>query len=419
MFARFYRVLWRNLYFPYCLPAFRSESFSKIIHRWAVYHCLSGYPVYLSFPLRLLMAFLWPFKLLQLIYQATAQFGTTVAAQEQIPVHKQILQQWCIGLRYHLHPIEFYRYCLFKTERQWLIPYYLLQHEVLPLSVKLNAHQQNTTRQSAIINDKGIFAAFCSQHGLPTPQVLAIFGEEPGLPHVPEIPEQGPEVSLFMKPRIGARGEGASVWIYLGNGLYSQAGQKKGVSWSELKSQLHASTQQNGKLVQALLSNHALLTDLSLHALSVARIVTGLSPDHEVLPIVATFKMASNIRQHHCTNGLNSAIDLETGTLGPAYRYHPMLPPVDNHPVTQAQITGQQLPDWASALALACHAHQLLDQYTFIGWDIAFTNEGPILLEGNIGWDALMVQLPQQKPLGLTLFADICRQWLLKPKDNH
>ncbi len=413
-FARVYRVLWQNLYCTYSLP---SAKFHQV-HRWALAQGFLGYPTVISIVLRPTMAVLWPIKLIWLIFQATSLFGRSIRQQTGILLYQQVLQQFFIGLYYQLPPLEYYRYKLFIKANRQQAANYLQQHEVYPLSVRLNPKKQDNPLQSAVINDKVAFAKFCQQLGLPTPNIFAVVHLQQEMINKEYAPPDCPEVSLFVKPCLGARAEGTSVWLYLGNGLYKNTRNEIILSWHELLSAKQSTTQSPSFLIQPLLTNHSSLASISLNALSVARIVTGLTPELTVIPIVATFKMASNHQQLHSSNGLNSAIDLASGELGLAYYYNPKLPPVAIHPATGAQIMGLHLPQWSQALNLVSLAHNRLQNFTFIGWDIVFTPEGPMLLEGNSGWETVMVQLPQQTPLGLTVFHDICNMWLKANSEN-
>ena len=112
------------------------------------------------------------------------------------------------------------------------------------------------------------------------------------------------------------------------------------------------------------------------------------------------------------TPGLNSPIDLTTGLLGRAYSYHPICTGFAHHPITAAPLVERRLPDWPAAMTLTQQAHRHFPAYVFLGWDVALTPEGPLLLEGNAGWDVLTVQKPQRAPLTDTHFATISDLWL-------
>jgi hypothetical protein len=55
-------------------------------------------------------------------------------------------------------------------------------------------------------------------------------------------------------------------------------------------------------------------------------------------------------------------------------------------------------------VALAQRAHAIaFARFPFLGWDIALTAKGPVLLETNSGWGALFHQM-LDGPLGHTAF---------------
>ena len=63
-----------------------------------------------------------------------------------------------------------------------------------------------------------------------------------------------------------------------------------------------------------------------------------------------------------------------------------------HHPDTDAQITGAVLPIWQEALDLALNAQSLLKQVPLIGWDIAISNNGPLIIEANETPDLALMQ---------------------------
>ncbi len=65
------------------------------------------------------------------------------------------------------------------------------------------------------------------------------------------------------------------------------------------------------------------------------------------------------------------------------------------------------MPDWSAALRYVKAAHKACFNFVFIGWDVAFTPNGAMVLEGNSNWSPAVYQTLRGKPLGLTEFADI------------
>ena len=60
------------------------------------------------------------------------------------------------------------------------------------------------------------------------------------------------------------------------------------------------------------------------------------------------------------------------------------------------------MPDWDAAVRYAKLAHRACPNFVFIGWDVAFTDQGPMLIEGNENWSAHTYHLLSGEPLGLT-----------------
>ena len=53
------------------------------------------------------------------------------------------------------------------------------------------------------------------------------------------------------------------------------------------------------------------------------------------------------------------------------------------HPVSGATIAGFVFPDWEEAMRVVCRAAKEVPQVGYVGWDVAFTPNGPCLVEGN------------------------------------
>lgn len=60
---------------------------------------------------------------------------------------------------------------------------------------------------------------------------------------------------------------------------------------------------------------------------------------------------------------------------------------IKEHPNTGVIFEGYQLPFWEETKKLVTKAHEQLKDIKSIGWDIAITPSGPVLLEGNDNWE--------------------------------
>ena len=70
----------------------------------------------------------------------------------------------------------------------------------------------------------------------------------------------------------------------------------------------------------------------------------------------------------------------------------------ENHPQTGAPIKGFQFPDWDKAMDMVKQAAVRVPQVGYVGWDVAFGPEGPMLVEGNNFPGHDIYQLPEHTP---------------------
>jgi hypothetical protein len=78
-------------------------------------------------------------------------------------------------------------------------------------------------------------------------------------------------------------------------------------------------------------------------------------------------------------------VDLASGVLDRAVSIGPGNRPVwsDDHPETRAPIAGVEVPRWQEVRRLALGLCEALPFLRYVGWDIAVTAEGPVVIAGN------------------------------------
>ncbi|MCL1802052.1 MAG: hypothetical protein FWG30_00195 [Eubacteriaceae bacterium] len=83
------------------------------------------------------------------------------------------------------------------------------------------------------------------------------------------------------------------------------------------------------------------------------------------------------------------------------------------HPLSGAAIKGVKIPDWREAVFMVKRASLTVPEMGYVGWDIAFTPDGPCLIEGNEYPGHALYQLPghtQHKQGIMPLFWEIEKQ---------
>ena len=152
---------------------------------------------------------------------------------------------------------------------------------------------------------------------------------------------------------------------------------------------------------EAFVTQHADLMQLSPSGLNTVRIITQLDQNDNVHIIGTRLRITVNAPVDNLAAGnIAASIDPETGKVtGPGVYSDITKADEHKHPVTGMDIIGFQVPYWKETLDL-CRAAALVDtRNRSIGWDVAITDEGPELIEGNHDWCKLLWQLPVKKGL--------------------
>jgi hypothetical protein len=166
---------------------------------------------------------------------------------------------------------------------------------------------------------------------------------------------------------------------------------------------------EQGFLLEARVINHPDIAKLNPSSVNTCRLVTFMNKEGEVSIILSVLRIGvkgKNTDNWH-TGGLAAAIDPVTGVLGeglirPDFRaggWH------SAHPDTGAVIKGLQIPGWDEIVALVLKAAPMAPFIRTIGWDVAATPAGPVIIEANFSWGPMMCQA--------------CNKGLLTPEMRH
>jgi hypothetical protein len=270
--------------------------------------------------------------------------------------------------------------------------------------------------KDTLLANKFQFAKLCRDNAITIPEDYVVSS-----PKKPAKVTDFPHTDVFVKPLDQSGGSGAQAWDAVDGGLMQSVTTGEKLTASELIARL--STTHRTFIIQKRLKNHDAIRDLSNGALATVRLMT-LVNEHGVYEATqAAYRMAigsNRLVDNFHAGGIVAKIDVATGVLGPAsdIGLRPDIGWCSKHPDTGAQIEGRQLPFWAETVALACRAHAAFAPRVIVGWDIAITNDGPVIVEGNRGPDVDLVQRSHRGPLGTTRFAEILIHHLKANPDN-
>ncbi len=113
------------------------------------------------------------------------------------------------------------------------------------------------------------------------------------------------------------------------------------------------------------------------------RVYTFIHNDHfEFLDAKVSFGTTSDIVNATINGNLFATVDVNTGIITSDLTDYTLVL-YEEHPVTHFKAKGTQLPCWDEVLELAKKAAYRVPQVAYVGWDIALTTSGPVLIEGN------------------------------------
>ncbi|MCB0496581.1 MAG: hexapeptide transferase [Cyclobacteriaceae bacterium] len=156
----------------------------------------------------------------------------------------------------------------------------------------------------------------------------------------------------------------------------------------------------NFNLIEEFVIQHDELMKLSPSGLNTVRIITQLY-DGKVEFLGARLRISVNSFVDNLGAGnIAAPVDVGTGKIYSNAVYSDITKDeVERHPVSNELIVGFQIPQWEKTLKMIQKVAQLHPENRSIGWDIAITNNGPELIEGNHNWCKLLWQLPVKQGL--------------------
>ena len=139
------------------------------------------------------------------------------------------------------------------------------------------------------------------------------------------------------------------------------------------------------EVVEPVVVNHDLIRRIypdSLNTIKITVLQTPKGP--EIVTAIIRFGNHTAVDNVH-SGGIAAGIDIETGrvetpAMDKRFRRY------THHPETKQPITGFSVPDWETIKRFAIRASLVTPELRYTSWDIALTNDGPVMIEGN--WDA-------------------------------
>ena len=327
---------------------------------------------------------------LRRVARAIASSGRVVRERDKVSLTRQFLGQWWCLVRHGLVPRDYYQYRLHAPDNRGRAGLYLRQEHLFALLRPLAPGPD--------FWDKGEFFRDCRARGLKTIPLLAEWRDRRLVVCSDEWPRE-----VYSKPAMGCCGIGVRAWKD---------------ARAELERFLAG---QADTVVQPRIFNHPELAGLSSGSLCTLRLNGCRTPAGEVELLLPALRMpvGGSVVDNFAQGNLVAPVDLDRGSLGPAVRLDRdgVVCPVPRHPQSGQAIEGRPVPMLAEAVDLFRRAHAAFPDSPLVGWDVAITADGPLLVEGNYIFSSDVPQVAHNRPLGETVFVESLLHHLEKRRE--
>jgi len=249
--------------------------------------------------------------------------------------------------------------------------------------------ENNECKYATTLSNKYIQKTMLTGFGLPTPKLITTIG------HIFEIQTReqfgrfldsidsefifkpissasGKNILLY-SPREGGKSEGKM--LSSSDDIWNHLGKKMDSGW----------------LIEERVKNTPEMAAIYPSSLNTFRVIMIKTNDNKWHMAACAHKFGS--RESVVDNnseGIMAALDKN----GIIFHVHDFISgeDIDSHPDTGIKLIGIKADGYSEVVDLAFEASQKFGYFGTIGWDIAYTTKGPMIIEGNIGWGCSSIQ---------------------------
>lgn len=145
-------------------------------------------------------------------------------------------------------------------------------------------------------------------------------------------------------------------------------------------------------IFEGLIKQTAQFASFNASSVNTVRFMTTLYPNGEA-KIIATFikigRTGSCVDNAGAGGNVDVCVDVETGEIRYAIQFDGWrkITEIENHPDSGTQLNGAIIENWEQIKADVIRFQQAMPWCKAAGWDIAITDDGPIVIEVNDFWD--------------------------------
>jgi hypothetical protein len=251
----------------------------------------------------------------------------------------------------------------------------------------------NPRKYAVLARDKFIGHAFLSKIGVSTAQLYFVYNEEVWgnnkdliLYSVEQVVNTIKKLNIkqFVAKPAADSAHGKGVGVYSVDTIVEFGG-------TEIKMDDILSCSKM-VLFESLIRQTDQLARINKSSVNTIRMMTALYPNQEVKMIAAFIKIGragSCVDNAGCGGNVDCAIDIETGELYNALQFNSWedVIAIEKHPDSGVVLNGLVIEHWDEVKEIVMGWQAQIPYLKTIGWDVALTDEGPVIVEINNWWD--------------------------------
>lgn len=255
------------------------------------------------------------------------------------------------------------------------------------------------------LRDKVLYGTMMTALGFRLPHTQAVVSLERGYGDLPCLKAPGEiahflletaDYPLFVKPEDGSGSVGSALIVEVDRDareLLLLNGKRIAVGTF---AQEVLRDYGEGFLIQSALAQHPDLSAITGDAVGTIRVVTvedgtGAQPLYALWKIPSPSAMSDNSWQD---GSMLAEIDAASGRVLQCRRGSgPRQEMLETHPASGRPIRDLRLPHWEAVIRSAIEGHKVVPRFGVLGWDIAITGDGPVIVECNANPHHMLYQL--------------------------
>ena len=322
----------------------------------------------------------------KLMIESILRFKNSKNKKPLVQIKREIGLCWKF---WKCYPLHYYRENLYLADRDLsdkellnYIPEYFFYNVFLPF--------YNSDKYKVLLEDKIVNEQFFRSVGIAQPYTIckiidnklySICLEDKTFKELEHELSEKKYKKIFLKPSNGRGGYGTYVFHKKEDGRYAT---KESHILDEDFIQKIGS--QNDYLMQAGIEQRTEISKIYPHSVNTLRVVVENKKGHvRILSVDLNCGRGFSEVDNPTQGGISISIDSNTGEMG-EFAFSEAGERFDKHPETGFIFKGEKIRDWNNIREFIFSAAEKLPQFTYLGWDIALGENGPLAVEANIGF---------------------------------